>query len=323
MSFIADLTSLHAQTPRIAIVNTNSENSEYTNFSTFNNRCYLCSGTHYCEDVFYSQYCARDSSCVDCFDVDQSELCRELIGAEKCYGCSFGAYLVGCVDCEYCYDITNCQHCFLCVCMQNAEYQILNQKVPKEEYEKKRQFYLKKYSTDELYQMLDDLRKKTPQRSVYQKNCENCVGADNRNSKDLYWCFNVKNGEDLVYAGTNINQVKDSVDIDNIAAAMCQELYNSIGSTGSYNLHCCNMTWFSTDCYHCDSVFNSHDCFGCIARNHASYEILNKKYPKEEYFKKIEEIKKELRAGGLWGEMLIPSTYKYEDTVAATYYPEE
>jgi hypothetical protein len=171
--------------------------------------------------------------------------------------------------------------------------------------------------------MLDDLRKKVPQRSVYQKNCENCVGADLRNSKDLYHCFNAKNGEDLVYAGTNVNQVKDSVDIDNAAATMSQEMYNSIGVTGNYNTHCCNMTWFSADCYHCDSVFNSHDCFGCIARNHASYEILNKKYSKEEYFKKIAEIKKELIAEGVWAEILIPSTYKYEDSVAVTYYPEE
>lgn len=49
--------------------------------------------------------------------------------------------------------------------------------------------------------------------------------------------------------------------------------------------------------------------------------ILNKKYPKEEYFKRFAEIKKELQSQNMWGKMWIPTTYPYEDTSAALYYP--
>lgn len=53
---------------------------------------------------------------------------------------------------------------------------------------------------------------------------------------------------------------------------------------------------------------------------HAEYEILNKKYSKEDYFKRLDEIKKELLSQNQWGQMWIPSTYPHEDTLAATYY---
>lgn len=306
--------------PRIAIINTNSENSAYTNYSTFNRNCYLVSGTHYCEDVYYAQYCAGLTSCMDCFDVDKSELCYECFFCEKCYNCNFCAYLVGCFNCDFSYDLSNCQNCFLCSCIQNQEFCILNEKLTKEEYDQKKKFLLKNHSADELWKMLADLRQKIPQRAFFQKNCENCVGSDLRNSKNLFLCFNAKNAEDVSYGGTNINNVKTSVDIDNCASNMSEELYNSVGVTGGYSYVCCNVCWFSQNLYYCEHVFNSHDCFGCVGRNHAGYEILNKKYSKEEYAKRIEEIKNELKSDGMWGEMFIPATYPYADTIAALYY---
>lgn len=160
MSFIADFIALQKTTPRLSIVNSNnSENSLYTNYATFNRNCYLGSGTHYSEDVYYSRYCMRLASCVDCLDVEKSELLYE------------------CVFCEQCYD-----------------------------------------------------------------------------------------------------------------------------------------------CAYCELVFNSHDCFGCIGRNHAEYEILNEKFEKSAYFKKVAQLKTELSAEGKWGEMIIPPTYPFEDTIASQYY---
>lgn len=323
MSFIEDFKQLQQKTPRLAIINTNSENSAYTNYSTFNRNCYLVSGTHYSEDVYHAQYCVGLTSCVDCLDVEKSELCYECIFCEKCYQCSFGIYLIGSMNCDFCYDLTNCQNCFLSSSLQNQSYCILNKQRTKEEYEAERSFLLKSHSQKELLEMLENLRQKTPQRNVFQKNCENCLGSDLRNSRNLFYCFSVKNAEDVIYGGTNCNQCKDAVDVDNIAATMAQELYQSLGVTGSYSLICCNVNWFSQNCSYCELVFNSHDCFGCIGRNHAEYEILNVKYSKEEYFKRIAEIKEELKKEGQWGKMWIPPTYPFEDTIAAYYYKKE
>ena len=320
MSFIEAFKKLQAETPRLAIINTNSENSAFTNYSTFNRNCYLVSGTHYSEDVYHAQYCVGLTSCVDCLDVEKSELCYECVFSEKCYNCSFGSYLVGCFNCDYSHDLMNCQNCFLSTSLQNQSYCILNKQLSKEQYEEQRRFLLKTNSPKELLHMLGDLRYKIPQRPYFQKNCEDCVGHNLRNCRNLTFCFNVKNAEDVIYGGTNINQCKNSVDCDNIAATMAEELYQSIGGTGSYGLVCCNVNWFSQNCFYCELVFNSHDCFGCISRNHAEYEILNVKYPKEEYFKRIELIKGELKAAGEWGKMWIPPTYPFEDTIAASYF---
>lgn len=321
MSFIEDFKNLQLETPRLSIINTNSENCGYTNYSTFNRNCYLVSGTHYSEDVFYSGYCVGLTSCMDCLDVEKSELCYECVFIEKCYNCSNSAYLIGCMNCDYCYDITNGQNCFLSTAIQNQSYCILNKQLSKEEYEKQRASLMKNHTPKELWQMVDDLRTRIPQRPYFQKNCENCMGSDMRNSRNVIFSFGVKNGEDVIYGGTNCNQIKDAVDVDNIAATMSEGLYQAIGVTGSYNLTCCNVNWFSQNCYYSELIFNSHDCFGCISRNHAEYEILNKKYPKEEYFKRVAEIIAELKAENMWGPMWIDSTYPYEDTISALYYP--
>ncbi|MBI5413594.1 hypothetical protein HZA42_04570 [Candidatus Peregrinibacteria bacterium] len=323
MSFIEDFTKLQQQTPRIAIAHTNSENCAYTNYSTFNRNCYLAFGTHYSEDAFYTHYCSQLTSCLDCLDVEKSEVCYELVFGEKCYNCNFGSYLMSCSDCDFCYDMANCQNCFLCTCMQNQSYCILNKQLSKEDFAKQKAFLLKMNSTKELLQQLEELRTKVPQRQFFQKNCENCIGTELRNCKNVLYSYRIKNSEDIIYGGTHAMACKSCVDIDNCAATISEDLYNVIGTTNSYGLTCCQVCWFSQNLYYCEHVFNSHDCFGCISRNHAEYEILNKKYSKEEYFVRVAEIKEELKQQGMWGKMWIPSTYPYEDTIASLYYPEQ
>ncbi|MEK7524227.1 MAG: hypothetical protein AAB588_04335 [Patescibacteria group bacterium] len=320
MPFTQDFLDLQNRTPRLAIIHTNSENSAYTNYSTFNRNCYLVSGTHYSEDVFYAQYCVGLTSCCDCLDVEKSELCYECVFAEKCYNCNYGSYLINCFNCDYTWDLTNCQNCFLSCCLQNQSYCILNKQVSKEEYETQKRFLFKNNSPKELLKMLEDLKQKTPQRPTFEKNCENCLGSELRNARNLIFSYRTKNAEDLIYGGTNINQCKSSMDVDNVAATMSEDLYQAIGVTGSYNILCSNVVWFSNNITYSEVIFNSHDCFGCISRNHAEYEILNVKYPKEEYFKRVEAIKDELKNSGQWGQMLLPPTYPFADTIAAQYY---
>lgn len=320
MGFIQDFIDLQQKTPRLAIIHTNSENCAYTNYSTFNRNCYLVYGTHYSEDVYHSQYCVGLTSCADCLDIEKSELCYECVFCEKCYNCNFCSYLINCIDCDFSYDLTNCQNCFLSSCLQNESYCILNKKFTQEEYQKQRSLLVKQNSPTQLLKMLEELREKIPQRPVVQKNCENCLGSELRNSRNLLFCFRVKNAEDVIYGGTNCNQVKDSLDVDNVGATMSENIYNSLGVTGCYNLMCCNVAWFSQNCSYCELVFNSHDCFGCIGRNHAEYEILNVKYPKEEYFARVEEIKKELKAQSQWGQIFFEPTYPFQDTIAAQYF---
>ncbi len=64
----------------------------------------------------------------------------------------------------------------------------------------------------------------------------------------------------------------------------CTKCYSS-----TYLIECNN----STDC-HFSALLNScTDCFGCVALSHKKYCIFNKQYKKDEYFKKLSELKKE------------------------------
>lgn len=319
--FIEEYKKLQLEKPRIALVSVNSENSEYTTYASFNKNCYLCFGVHYSEDCYYMGYSVNNTSCADCEDVEKSELMYECMLCEKCYNCNFGMYLIACSDCDFCWDLANCNNCFLCTGTQNKNYCIANEQLSREAYFEKRKFLLKQFSTKELLQKLNnEVRQKFPQRAVFQKNCENCIGPDLRNCKNTFFSFAAKNAEDCIYASPHINNVKDGVDIECIAATQTEVIYNSIGASGVHNVFCSLITWFSHDIFYSEQIWNSNHCLGCIARNHAEYEILNQKYSKETWHKKFEEIKAQLLKENLWGKMWIPSTYPYKDTLAALYY---
>lgn len=321
MRFAEEYKKLQSERPRITLLNVNSENSAFTNYSSFNKNCYMCVGTHYCEDCFYLEYSVKNTDCMDCTDIEKCELLYECTLCEQCYNCSYSGYLFSSNDCDYCWDMANSSNCFLCTSMQNKSYCILNEQYSPEEYKERKNALLAQFTAAELLQKLADLRKKVPQRFLFQKNCENCVGPDLRNCRNMYYSFAAKNSEDCMYTLRHVNNVKDGVDIECIAANPCEELYNCIGISGVTNAMCCWIAWFSSDLYYCEQVWNSNHLLGCIARNHAQYEILNQKYSKEDWHKKFAEIKDELLKENLWGKMWIEPTYPYEDTLAAMYYP--
>ena len=125
--FIEAYKRLQEKTPRIALLNVNSENSTYTNYASMNRNCYFCFGCHHNEDCYYMGYSVKNVDCVDCEDVESSELLYECLLCEKCYNCTNSSYLIACSDCNFCWDLSNSTNCFLCTGMQNTHYAILNE----------------------------------------------------------------------------------------------------------------------------------------------------------------------------------------------------
>ena len=321
MWFLEEYRRLQSKTPRLTLTCVNSENSDYTNYSSYNRNCYLCFGVHYSEDCYFLGYSVKNTDCVDCEDIEHSELLYECILCEKCYHCNHGSYLIACSDCDFCWDLSNCTHCFLCTSLQNSSHCILNEKLTPENFLTQKAELLKKYSSKELLEQLDQLRLKIPQRSAFQKNCENCIGPDLRHCKNVFFSSAAKNSEDCIYTLRHVNNVKDGVDIECIAADPCEVIYNSIGVSGCHNIYNSWIVWFSSDIYHCEQMWNSKNCLFCVGRNHAEYEILNQKHEPTEYFQKFNEIKQEMLKNHVWNQIVIPSTYSYPDTLAQLYYP--
>lgn len=308
MSFRHEFIRLQDRSPRIALVSSQSENSHYTNYAYKNKNCYLVFGGHYNEDGLYQQYTFKTRDCVDCDKVSESELCYECTLGSNLYNCSYLYNSYSCSDSHFGFDLVNCRNTFLCAGLRTAEFCIFNKPVAQSKYHSEVKKLLQIHSPRELLQELDALRSRIPHVSTLQKNCENCQGTFLENCKNCFYVFNATNVEDSYYMTTNSDAVKDSMDCDNIGYDPSELLYECVGNSGNVNCNFCNACWHNNNLEYCELVFNSHDCFGCISRSHAQYEILNQKYTKEDYFKRIAEIKDELRKAGQYGTWILPST---------------
>lgn len=319
MSFVDEFRKLQLRQPRISLQFSQSENSDYTNYAFKNKNCYLVFGSHYNEDCYYNQYTYADKDCIDCDTVEKSELTYESTYCGNLYNCNYLFDCYTCSDCEFGFDLVNCRNCFLSAGLRNVEYHIQNKPVPKEKYKEEVKKWKTTHTTKQLLDELEKIKRLVPHAAMIQKNCENCFGSFLENSKDCFAAYRAVNIEDCFYI-ERANATKDSMDCDNIGYDPSEVLHECIGINGGMNLNFCYACWHSSDLEYCELVFNSHHCFGCISRNHAEYEILNVKYSKDDWFKKVREIKEVLKREGLYGKWLLPSAYPYEDTIAPLYF---
>ena len=114
--------------------------------------------------------------------------------------------------------------------------------------------------------------------TAYQRNCYMNFWAD--------YCENV-------FYSSYENHLKDSIDCLRMKdSELC---YESIGCNKCYR------TFFSEECDSCTDIWFSRacsglvNCFGCINLRNKSYCIWNKQYSRDEYFKKLKEMKLDSR----------------------------
>ncbi len=105
-------------------------------------------------------------------------------------------------------------------------------------------------------------------------------------------CFFCEGGwqEDCIYAHFSPfnNKVVDSLHTSNSEKCfMCVNCDKCHSST--YLIDCVSCT----DCHFSALLSSCTDCFGCVDLTRKKYCIFNKQFTKEEYFKKVEELKKE------------------------------
>ena len=311
--------------PRLAIVNKQSQNSDYCNYSFANKNCYLTFGNHYEEDCLYGHYATKNKDCVDYLYLYGSELCYECLFSKNCYR---SVYLDHCDDCQDCYfstDLKGCKHCLFCSNLRHKEYHIFNKPYSKEEYLKKLESgKLDTYSGfSEFKRMfLEDFRQKFPFRAYYQVNCEDSEGNNLKNSKNLRYCFDCTACEDCGY-GFQMDETYSSMDMNCMGYDRSEVCYHTIGCSGIFNCLSCDSCWHDSDLRYCNMVFSSKNCFGCISLQHAEYCIFNKKYSKEEYEKLAGQIIEHMQKTGEWGEFFPMhfSPFAYNETVAQEYFP--
>ena len=320
MSYIKKMEELRRSVPRVALVTINCENSPYVSYSGNLKNCHLLSGSEYDEDCYYGFWLYNSESCTDCDYCTKCQLCYDCLDCLECYNVHHSQDLTNCTDCEYCYDCAGCQNCFGCAGLRRKQYMFGNKQLTKEEWKEKVAEFKKGKSAGELGEMLEQLKVQHPHLYVHELNNENSIGDYVYDSKNSHECFDVKGMEDCAYCDNTI-ELKDCMDMSN--SYYGSELnYEVMSEMNLINCNFCVTCFDSNDLDHCELVYNSHDCFGCFTLNHAEYCIFNKQYSKEEYFKEVERIKKEMIESGEY--MKFPcSTYPYEDSNAAMHWPND
>ncbi|MBU1992418.1 hypothetical protein KKG51_01835 [Patescibacteria group bacterium] len=286
---------LQESEPQLSVHVWKSVNSDYCDQLDMCKNCYIVFNSRLSEDCMYSYDSRWDKDCCDISYSNHCELCYEALDCEKCYSCDFCQDCENCQDCWYCYDCKSCKDCFGCVGLRHKRYHIFNKEYSKENYLEK---VAKLTDKNEIYKKMEELNLKYPHVALYSMNAENSFGNYIVNSKNSYYVFKVHQLEDCYYMYDS-QENKDCVDC---CSFNCSELcYGCMENSTLYN---CNFMYWCANCVDCEYLshcFDCTNCFGCVNLKHKHFYILNKPYEKEDYFKKIAEIKEKMKKQGIYG----------------------
>ena len=324
--FFEQFQELLLKTPLPSInMNSDNENSAYTNLSSNNKNCYLAFASSDNEDCYYSTYLQRSKNISDCFFIFDSELCHECIDCYKCYNVSFSQFVENCRDSVFLNDCRGCNNCIGCVGLVNQQYQIFNEPCTKEEFEQKRaEIFSSRAKFDEARSQFTALKEATPHKYYSGVNNENVTGDHVSFSKNASECYDCTYLEDCKYC-VWMHRAKDCYDCYAFGYPGELGYENQLCGNNFYNVKF--SAWCTQDisnltyCYYCN--LNSKDLFGCVGLRKKQYCILNKQYTKEEYDALVPRIIEHMGKTHEWGEFfpMSISPFAYNETVAQEYFP--
>lgn len=305
MTFFDDFKRLYNKQPHIAVHGYQNQNCPYGDFLYLSKNSYLCFDSDDLQDCGYVDMAENCRTSYDNSFVRNCELCYQCVDSRDCYNCDFCQECKTCSDCKFCYDCVSCQNCFACVGLRRKQYCFLNEQLTKEEYEKR----MAELDLKDPQVMADigekflELQQKTPRMASRQLQTENCTGHLIENCQNVVSGFNVTGCQDSGYLDHVYNVYGDrtSETYDVYHAVDLELCYQIINVGKGYNCNFCYYCEHISNSEYCEGVFNSKYMFGCVYRNHAEYEILNKKYEPDEWHRKVKAIKEQMRIDGEYG----------------------
>lgn len=323
--FFEQFAELQHEVPRMALLNKNSVNSEYTNHSGENKNVYMSFSAFDDENVLYSSFIFKSRDCMDCNRVqEKGERLYESIDSRSSYECQYSIFLKDCSSCYYCYDCRGCNDCFMSSNLRSKSYVFKNRQYSREEYLKKvKEYDLSSFLTREgLKKEFQDLLKQDAiHRYVGSERNINSSGSMIFDCKNVAQSFELNRGENCkyIYASTDI---KDSIDLYHVGfnVELC---YESQGCVRLYDCQFCHLCYDNAHVSYSDTCQNSQNLFGCVSVKKGEYMIFNKKYPKAEYQVLKEKIVEHMKKTGEYGEFFPPemSPVGYNETQGQLYMP--
>ena len=324
--FFEQFAELQREVPRMALLNKNSVNSEYSNHASDNKNVYLTFSTLYSENVYHSTWVMKSRDCADCsFIYEKGERLYEVVDSRASYECQYGVVLKDCSTCFYCFDCRGCNNCFMSYNLRNKSYVFKNKQYTREEYLKKiSEYNLSSFAVrEDLQKEFQDLvAQKAIHRYVISERNVGSVGSLIYDCKNVTKSFEITTGENCKYVigGT---EIKDTMDLYHGGYPPTELVYEIHAAARNYNCHFCNLCYDNTESEYCDTCQNSQNLFGCVSVKKGEYMIFNKKYSKEDYSAIREKIIDYMKKTGEYGEFFPPSISPvgYNETQGNLYMP--
>ncbi len=323
--FLEQIKALLDTVPKVGLMYERSVNSEYVNISADNKNCYMIIESSNNEDCIHCYWIQECRNLTDVSFASKTELSYE---SDDCYNSYKLFYGKGCHDTHDGYfllDCRGCSDCIGCVNLRNKQYHVFNKPFSREAYEAfKKEARLDTWSGREMMRKkFDEFAATQPRRFGEVYNAPNSSGNYIKDSKNCRSCFHCYDSEDCAYGVHVWRNAKDCMDSDT-AGRNAELIYNSINAgidTSRYIS--CAVCWSCSFMEYSSYCFNANHCLGCVGLRKRDYCILNKQYSKEEYEKKREEIIKEMKRNGEYGDFFPAgmSAFGYNESAAQDQFP--
>jgi hypothetical protein len=144
---------------------------------------------------------------------------------------------------------------------------------------------------------MEELRLKMPQIGLLAVNCENSPYVSySGNLKNCYLLCGSEYDENCYY-GFWLYDSNDCTDCD--YCQKCELCYDCVDCIECYSVNHSQDCVNCTDCEYCFDCVGCQNCFGCTGLRRKQYMIGNKQYSKEEYEKKVAEMKDKYSDGDM------------------------
>ncbi len=138
---------------------------------------------------------------------------------------------------------------------------------------------------------MEELRLTVPRISLVAVNCENSPYVSySGNVKNSYLLYGSEYDENCYY-GFWLYDSTDCTDCD--YCQKCELCYDCVDCIECYNVNHSQDLSNCTDCDYCFDCIGCKNCFGCTGLRRKQYMVGNKQYTREEYEKKVGELKKQ------------------------------
>ena len=322
-SFFEQYEELRRLVPHIAMVNSNSVNSEYTNQAEDNKDCYMLVKSGNNEKCIYGSWCDYSFFCSDCYMINKCEFCYECLNMTNCSNCLWSQDLANCVNVYFSNDCRGCTDCFGCIGLRNKKNCWFNEQLIKEEYAQRiKDFSLNAKSIQETVNKTKILRLSLPFKYYHGFQAQNFLGDYVENIENARAVFNCRDHKDTAYMQDAWFKTADCLDCTEIIIGeLSYEIQGVAAPTRTIVARSCHGS--ITDSYYCDMCFSAQDCFGCFGLKQKQYCIFNKQYTKEQYFELKKRIIEHMRQTKEWGEYFPPkySPFAYNESMAQDYFP--